>query len=140
MTLIELVIGIGIGVILICIIFPKDKTEKYSIDCFARQLVSDIRYVRNVNMNGNINLFIEQFPNSDPPKYILKENSNIVKTINLPRGSSLSCPSNIIRFKSDGTLNTKGETITISLDSTKVEITIVPFSGRVLLKEGKYAS
>ena len=58
----------------------------------------------------------------------------------MPNKSKLISPTNIIKFKSDGTLNGKGETISILLDDIKVEITIVPFSGRVLLKEGKYAS
>lgn len=140
MTLIELVIGIGLGIILICVVFPRNNVEKYNVDCFARQLVSDIRYVRAINMNGNTNLHIEQLPMSDPPKYSVKENAEIIKTISLPKGSKLICPSSIIKFKSNGSLSTKGETITILLKDIKLEITIVPIGGRVLLKEGKYAS
>lgn len=139
MTLIEFIIGIGISIILISMILPKNKTEKYIIDSFARQLVSDIRYVRNVNMNGDLSLYIEQLPLNNPPGYVLKNSSNIIKSMELPKESKLICPSNIIKFKSDGTLSTKGETIIILLDNISLEITIVPFSGRVLLKEGKYA-
>ncbi len=140
MTLVELVIGIGLSIILIYIVFPIAKIENHNVEYFARQLVSDIRYIRTINMNGNLNLHIEQTPSTDPPYYTIKDNSNIIKTINLPKGSKLTSPSNIIKFKSDGTLSTKGETITITLNKLKLEITIVPFSGRVLLKEGKYAS
>ena len=140
MNLIELIIGIGISIVLIYIIFPKYKTEKYIIDIFAKQLVSDIRYIRTTNMNGDLSVHIEQLPNSNPPKYVVKRDSTIIKSVNLPNKSKLICPTNIIKFKSDGTLNAKGETIAILLDDIKVEITIVPFSGRVLLKEGKYAS
>ncbi|MGL5715568.1 MAG: hypothetical protein ACRCXT_20450 [Paraclostridium sp.] len=140
MTLIELIIGIGITIILISIVFPKNKMEKYNLESFARQLVSDIRYVRNMNINGNSNYYIEQKSLENPPKYVLKKNSDTIKSVSLPKNSKLICPSNIIKFKSDGTLSTRGETIVISLESLRLEITIIPFSGRVLLKEGKYAS
>lgn len=138
MTLIELVIGIGIVLIAICISFPKDKAYKYQIDSFARQLVSDIRYVRSMNINGNMDLYLENIKIFDNPRYVIKDNSSIIKTVNLPKNSSLSAPTSIIKFKSDGTLNSKGETIIINSESRKIEITIVPFSGRVLLKEDKY--
>ncbi|MBC6003896.1 MAG: hypothetical protein E7C86_07650 [Paeniclostridium sordellii] len=138
MTLIELVIGVGIVLIAIAISFPKDKADKYQIDSFARQLVSDIRYVRSMNINGNMNLYLENIKVFDNPRYIIKNNSSIIKTVNLPKDSTLSAPTSIIKFKSDGTLNSKGETIIINSNNRKIEITIVPFSGRVLLKEDKY--
>ena len=61
MTLIELIIGIGISIVLIYIIFPKYKTEKYIIDIFAKQLVSDIRYIRTTNMNGDLSEWVQQY-------------------------------------------------------------------------------
>ncbi|MEG2983436.1 MAG: hypothetical protein RR835_01965 [Peptostreptococcaceae bacterium] len=140
MTLVEFVIGIGLIVMIMCISFPKDKVEKYEVDSFARQLVSDIRYVRSMNTNGNVDCYLENIKESDNSRYILKDSSKVIKTVYLPKNSTLKSPLSIIRFKSDGSLHSKGETISISTHDRNIEITIVPFSGRVLLKEGKYES
>ncbi|WP_195335709.1 hypothetical protein [Paraclostridium bifermentans] len=138
MTLVEVVIGIGIIMTILMISFPKEKSQKYEIDSFARQLVGDIRYVRSMNSNGNLSVFLENISTQDNPRYVIKENTDIVKTVYLPRNSSLSYPSSTIKFKSDGTLSSKGETIIIDSKDRKIKITIIPFSGRVLLKEDIY--
>lgn len=138
MTLVEVVIGIGIIMTILMISFPKEKSQKYEIDSFARQLVGDIRYVRSMNSNGNLSVFIENISTQDNPRYLIKENTDIVKTVYLPKNSSLSYPSSTIKFKSDGTLSSKGETIIIDSKDKKIKITIIPFSGRVLLKEDIY--
>lgn len=138
MTLVEVVIGIGIIMTILMISFPKEKSQKYEIDSFARQLVGDIRYVRSMNSNGNLSVFIENISTQDNPRYVIKENTDIVKTVYLPKNSSLSYPSSTIKFKSDGTLSSKGETIIIDSKYRKIKITIIPFSGRVLLKEDIY--
>ncbi len=138
MTLVEVVIGIGIIMTILMISFPKEKSQKYEIDSFARQLVGDIRYVRSMNSNGNLSVFLENISTQDNPRYVIKENTDIVKTVYLPKNSSLSYPSSTIKFKSDGTLSSKGETIIIDSKDRKIKITIIPFSGRVLLKEDMY--
>lgn len=138
MTLVEVVIGIGIIMTILMISFPKEKLQKYEIDSFARQLVGDIRYVRSMNSNGNLSVFLENISTQDNPRYVIKENTDIVKTVYLPKNSSLSYPSSTIKFKSDGTLSSKGETIIIDSKDRKIKITIIPFSGRVLLKEDIY--
>lgn len=138
MTLVEVVIGIGIIMTILMISFPKEKSQKYEIDSFARQLVGDIRYVRNMNSNGNLSVFLENISTQDNPRYVIKENTDIVKKVYLPKNSSLSYPSSTIKFKSDGTLSSKGETIIIDSKDRKIKITIIPFSGRVLLKEDIY--
>jgi Tfp pilus assembly protein FimT len=137
-TLVEVVIGIGIIMTILMISFPKEKSQKYEIDSFARQLVGDIRYVRSMNSNGNLSVFLENISTQDNPRYVIKENTDIVKMVYLPKNSSLSYPSSTIKFKSDGTLSSKGETIIIDSKDRKIKITIIPFSGRVLLKEDIY--
>jgi len=137
-TLVEVVIGIGIIMTILMISFPKEKSQKYEMDSFARQLVGDIRYVRSMNSNGNLSVFLENISTQDNPRYVIKENTDIMKTVYLPKNSSLSYPSSTIKFKSDGTLSSKGETIIIDSKDRKIKITIIPFSGRVLLKEDMY--
>lgn len=138
MTLVEIAIGIGIIMAILVISFPKEKSQKYEVDSFARQLVGDIRHVRTMNLNGNLNFCLENINSQDQPRYVIKEDSNIVKTVYLPKNSNLSYPSPTIKFKSDGTLNSKGETILINSKYRKIKVTIIPFSGRVLLKEEEY--
>lgn len=138
MTLVELVIGIGIIMAILVISFPKEKSQKYEVDSFARQLVGDIRYVRSMNLNGNLSFCLENINSQDQPRYVIKENASIIKTVYLPKNSNLSYPSSTIKFKSDGTLSSKGETILINSKDKKIKITIIPFSGRVLLKEDEY--
>ena len=138
MTLVEVVIGIGIIMTILMISFPKEKSQKYEMDSFARQLVGDIRYVRSMNSNGNLSVFLENISTQDNPRYVIKENTDIMKTVYLPKNSSLSYPSSTIKFKSDGTLSSKGETIIIDSKDRKIKITIIPFSGRVLIKEDMY--
>lgn len=138
MTLVEVVIGIGIIMSILMISFPKEKSQRYEIDSFARQLVGDIRYVRSMNSNGNLSIYLQNIISKENPRYVIKENDNVLKTVYLPKNSNLSYPSSTIKFKSDGTLSSKGETIIIQSKHIKVKITIIPFSGRVLLKEGIY--
>ena len=58
MTLVELVVGISIIVLITTLCFPKVSIEKYQVNSFVKQLCSDIRYVRNINMMGNTNAYI----------------------------------------------------------------------------------
>ncbi|WP_373601574.1 Tfp pilus assembly protein FimT/FimU [Paraclostridium bifermentans] len=138
MTLVELIITLSIMVIIIYIVFPKDNIQKYELDSFARQFASDIRYVRSININGNENFYLENIKSSNDSRYVIKDNSEIIKTVYLPQNSTLTSTYPIIKFKSDGTLNSIGETMTLKSAYRTIEITIIPFSGRVLLKEGKY--
>ena len=50
MTTIELVITISIIAIISSICFMKYENDSYKIESFARELCSDIRYVRRENM------------------------------------------------------------------------------------------
>ena len=55
MTTIELVITISIISIISSICFMKYENNSYKIESFARELCSDIRYVRRENMLDNKN-------------------------------------------------------------------------------------
>ncbi len=138
MTLLELIMTLSIMVMVVYVVFPKDNIQKYELDSFARQFASDIRYVRSININGNENFYLENIKSTDESRYVIKDNSKIIKTVYLPRNSYLVSTYPIIKFKSDGTLNSRGETIILKSEYREIEITIIPFSGRVLLKEGKY--
>ena len=137
MTLVELVISISIILLISTLCFPKLNINKYKIDLFTKQLCSDIRYIRNENMLGNLNAYI-YYNNDKINSYIVRNDGKDLKKVTLPKETKLSYDQSRIRFKRDGTPDPKGQTIIIYNKDVKKEITIVPVSGRVLLKEGKY--
>ncbi|MGL4913482.1 MAG: pilus assembly FimT family protein [Romboutsia sp.] len=137
MTLIELVVAISVMVLVSTLCFSKDDNNKHQINSFAKQLCSDIRYVRKCNMLGDLNTYIYYKKDNDKTSYILRSDFKDVKEIDLPNGSKLIGLSKIL-FNTNGSPNPKGQTIEIISNSIQKQITIVPVSGRVLLKEGKY--
>lgn len=139
MTLIELVVSISILIIISTLCFFNGDNSNHQLNSFTKQLCSDIRYVRRCNMLGDLNTYIYYKEKNKQISYILRSNAEDVKEIALPKGSKLVGISNI-SFKQDGTPIKKGSTIKIYNNSIKKEITIVPVSGRVLLKEDKYES
>ena len=90
MTLVELVVGISIIVLITTLCFPKVSIEKYQVNSFIKQLCSDIRYVRNINMMGNTNAYIFLEKNDDDISFILNENNKDIKQVNLPKNCNFS--------------------------------------------------
>lgn len=137
MTLIELVVAISVMVLASTLCFSNDDKSKHRINSFATQLCSDIRYVRKCNMLGDLNTYIYYKENDNKISYILRSDFKDVKEIYLPEGSKLIGLTKIL-FNINGSPNPKAQTIEIISNSIKKQITIVPVSGRVLLKDGKY--
>jgi hypothetical protein len=137
-TLVELIVSMAIMLIALGVVFPKDYEEKYLINSFAKQLISDIRYVRSCNMNGN-SAYILLLNEDKKYGYGLREDGKYLKTIYLPEGIRLvdNISTSKINFSINGSPS-KGRTITIKSNTLYKEITITPSSGRVLLKEGQY--
>lgn len=136
-TVIELVVSISIILLITTICFPKDNLENHKINLFARQLCSDIRYVRRINMFSNYNTYIYYIKQEEQEGYVLRKDGKNVKSIVLPRKVRIARSIETIKFKSDGSPQ-KSTTIEIYNDRLNKTITITPVSGRVLLKEGKY--
>ena len=58
MSTLELIVTISIIVIMSSICFMKYEGDNYKIEFFAKELCSDIRYVRRENMLNNPNVYI----------------------------------------------------------------------------------
>ena len=138
MTLVELVITISIILLITTIYFPKVNIEKYQVNSFTKQLCSDIRYVRNLNKMGNTNTYIYLNKSEEGSSFTLNENRKDIKKVYLPKTCKIAYTRPMIKFRGGGTPYPSGTTIRIIYKDTKKEITIVPISGRVLIKEGKY--
>lgn len=138
MTLIELVVSISILSILATLSFSKDNLDKHYINSFVKQMSSDIRYVRKSNMLGDLktNVYIKK--EQDIYSYTLRIRGKDIKEIKLPKNTYVICNQNKIVFKKDGSPLQNGQTIQIKNKDINKKITIVPISGRVLIKEGKY--
>ena len=74
MTLVELVITLSIILLITTLCFPSDNVEKYQVNSFIKQLCSDIRYVRNINMMGNTNAYVYLNNNDEGSSFTLNEN------------------------------------------------------------------
>ena len=129
MTLVEVIIGITILSLIATMSFTKINLSNYKVNAFAKQMASDIRYVRKINRLGKQN---------NTKGYILRENGEDIKSVFLPEGVDLRCPVSKIFFKTNGCFYIGGTTISIIQKNNYTEITIVPTSGRVLIKEGIY--
>jgi Tfp pilus assembly protein FimT len=137
-TLIEVIITLGIITMISSIVLSNFYIDRYKINSFTKQLCSDIRYVRARNMSSDFSTYIYYKNEDNVISYVLREDGNDIKQVSLPKNTKLSYAISKIIFKQDGTINGIGETITVTFEGKNTEITIVPFSGRVLLKEGIY--
>ena len=142
MTTLELIISISIIVIIASICFMKFEGDNYKIEAFAKTLCSDIRYVRRENMLNNPNVYIKFINENNKWSYTLRKNKKEDKRVWLPENINLKFPigkdSSLISFYTNGTYKNGGGTITINKGNNYKYITIVPASGRVLYKEGRY--
>ncbi|WP_195939757.1 pilus assembly FimT family protein [Romboutsia sp. 1001713B170131_170501_G6] len=138
MTLVELVVCISIMILVSTLYFFYDNLDKYYINSFTKQLTADIRYVRRVNMLGDLSTYIYYDLNNKNKSYILKSQGEIKKEVSLPNETKIEYGESKIIFRTDGSPDRRGQTIRVYKGNIKKEITIVPISGRVLLKEGKY--
>lgn len=142
MSTIELIVAMSIIVILSTMCFMKYEGDNYKIELFARQLCSDIRYVRRENMLNNPNVYIRFVKEDNKWSYILQRNKKEDKRVYLPENINLNYPinesSSFISFNTSGLYKNGGVTISINKGNDYKYITIVPVSGRVLYKEGIY--
>ncbi|MEJ8553641.1 hypothetical protein [Tepidibacter sp. Z1-5] len=139
--MIELLITISLIIIISSIAIYKISIRDYKIDSFARQLCSDIRYTRMKNMNYDESVKICYEESEEGTiAYLLKESEKIKKKVELPQNTEMIRGVEVINFGLRGVLRRKGETIKIKdkINNKIKIITIVPFSGRVLIKEGLY--
>lgn len=137
-TLVEIIIGITILALIGTISFSKFDLSNYKINSFMRQLASDMRYVRKMNKIGNNSVYIVLEKGNGKNGYVLRENGQIAKTVYLPKNIGLECSQSKLSFNGSGYFNGGGTTISIIKKQGFIQMTVVPVSGRVLIKEGIY--
>ncbi|MCP2239334.1 prepilin-type N-terminal cleavage/methylation domain-containing protein [Thermoanaerobacterium thermosaccharolyticum] len=146
-TYIELITVISILSIIVLITVPKtdffdSKTSEMRLRMVAYELISDIRYVQYKNIYENESLYLTL--QSDHKGYFIYKPGAMVKRIKtkiLPDGITVYW--NIhenpleISFSDQGAPIPGGCTISLFNSNKKVEITILPATGRTMIK-GNY--
>jgi prepilin-type N-terminal cleavage/methylation domain-containing protein len=134
-TIIELIIILAILAILIAFAIPKIDCCNFHLKTQGRLLCSEIRQIKILRMTVGEQHKITLSPN----KYTIQNGTKDIKTIKLMPGYQLlyDLNRNKIMFQYSGAPMYGGSTIRIrnKKNGKYIELTIVPASGRVLLKE-----
>ncbi|WIV11008.1 type II secretion system protein [Proteiniborus sp. MB09-C3] len=140
MTLIELLLVISILALSLSIVIPKIEKRDYHLMTSSRMLRDDIRNIRYMKMAEGKNLKISLESN----QYKVIENLKVIKRVQLEKDFKITYTETFrggdISFSYNGAPTYGGGTITI-FDNKKnkyCEITIVPATGRILLKDEIY--
>ena len=139
-TLIELIIVLAvIGIILSMAVYGHSFSGNHTLLFYARQLSNDIINIRQKSMTTGVIDTIYLNYNG----YIIKNNTNVQKQVVYKQNYEIYWTAEggrEISFGYDGQILGKGNTITVKNTKTgrKMDITIVPGSGRVLLYDKIY--
>lgn len=137
MTLIELLLVISIIALSLSIVIPKIERRDYKLMTSSRMLRDDIRTVRYEKMveGKNIKILLEK------SQYSVMKNLKVIKRVKLEKDYKITYTNTFkggdIIFGYNGAPTYGGGTITIFDDRTNkyCEITIIPATGRILLKK-----
>ncbi len=138
MTLIELLLVISILALSLAIVMPKIERRDYHLMTSSRALRDEIRNIRYMKMTEGRSYLISL----EGTQYTLKEGVKVIKRVKLEKDFKITnnFPKGEIFFSYNGAPTYGGGTITI-FDNKRnkyCEITIVPATGRILLKDEIY--
>lgn len=133
LTIVELVIVIAMLGILTSVCIPKNKIKDYRLHSQALTLTNDIRMIRYLMMTEGESYYIS-FSYTD---YYVMNSLKIVKNVklgdNIWMGNNMT---NNVRFSYNGSPKKAGSIMMKDTTTNKrYDITIVPYTGRVLLTE-----
>lgn len=127
-TLIELLVVLGLLAIISAIVIPKIDRNFAYVDSYTKDLVYDIRYVRENAMQGKSDCSIKfNFGSGESGYYVVKIAGNIIETKKLKSGFEIkhvSGSSSEITFRADGVIHTGSQIVEITGngDSKKINI------------------
>ncbi|SNX55343.1 prepilin-type N-terminal cleavage/methylation domain-containing protein [Thermoanaerobacterium sp. RBIITD] len=144
LTLIELITVLSILAVTVLITLPttnffKAKISHFRLNMIANELINDIRYVQQKNIYENEKLYLS-IQTDHSGYYINKPGtmSKRIKTKILPDGITIYSNNSMdISFSDQGAPISGGCTIYLYNSNKKIEITILPATGRVMIK-GNY--
>ncbi|MCK9216718.1 MAG: hypothetical protein M0P77_02180 [Firmicutes bacterium] len=134
-TLVELIVVIGFLGLLFSIVLPRIDKSPYILLYSAKTLRDDIRCIRYTAMTENPGARIVL----DKYSYKILNGTKIVSTVNLNNGFYIkqNFSRSSIAFDYKGTPVHGGGTVSIVDENSKkyCEITVVPDTGRILMKD-----
>lgn len=143
LTLIELVTVLAIFTVLVLIAIPSidffdAANSNVRLNIIAHEVVDDLRYIQHTSIFEKENLYFEIKP--DRTGYFINryDNNRNVKMKDMPEGIIIE--KNIkkeISFNQMGVPSTGGCTITLKNDKKEIYITVLPATGRIMIK-GNY--
>lgn len=138
LTLAELIVVIGVLAMILSMAIPKIQKNSFVHLAISRTVRDDLRSTRYIKMSEgkDYRIVFQKY------SYYILEGSKLRKTITLDKGYSIAqnFKSNEIKFKYNGVPEAGGGTVIILDDGTKkyCEVTVVPATGRILLKNKIY--
>lgn len=138
LTLIELIIVIGVLAMILSMAMPKIKKNRFTHLAISQTVRNDIRSVRYIKMTEgkDYRIVFQKY------SYFILEGPKLKKTITLDKGYSIAqnFTGNEIKFNYNGVPETSGGTVIILDIKAKkyCEVTVVPATGRILLKNKIY--
>ncbi len=135
LTVIELIVVVGFLGLLFSIVIPKIDKSPYYILADARTIRNDLREIKYMAMTeGDANLRIV----FDKYSYSIREGSKIKEKVYLNPGFKINnnFNNNTVSFAYSGSPSNGGGTVTVFDEVSKkyCEITVVPDTGRILMK------
>ncbi|MDD4600415.1 hypothetical protein SDC9_05989 [bioreactor metagenome] len=135
-TVIEIIIVIAILGVFAGLALPavNNMIAKQNLDTSAQILASDLRWVQQLCINTTPDTLFPQIkPLSN--KYIVKKGSNVIKTVNLPDGITISGPQTLT-FSINGTPLTDNQPLPATLlltskNTTNIRHVIISTVGRI---------
>lgn len=133
-TLVELIVVIGVLALLLSMAIPRIDKNRFTLLAISRTMKDDIRSVRYIKMTEgkDYRIVFQKY------SYFILEGPKLIKEVTMGKGYSIAqnFKGSEIKFSYNGSPETNGGTVTILDDEAKkyCEITVIPATGRVLLK------
>lgn len=134
LTLVELIVVIGVLAMILSMAIPKIQKNRFVHLAISRTVRDDLRSTRYIKMSEgkDYRILFQKY------SYYILEGSKLRKTITLDKGYSIAqnFKGSEIKFDYNGVPVVGGGTVVILDDGTKkyYEVTVVPATGRILLK------
>ncbi len=133
-TLVELIIVLSIITIISFITLPKvNIVERYKLKSTAYAVAEDLKYTQKLAINENIT---HHFKTTNDLYFIRKDGVSIgsTKKVYIPNDIKFENTSKDISYTSKGT-PVLGGAITLSSRNYKIQITVIPATGRITVYE-----
>ncbi|MGB9779466.1 prepilin-type cleavage/methylation domain-containing protein [Caldanaerobacter sp.] len=140
LTLIELISTLAILFLIFLLVIPSTSfldasKSNLSLKVLAEEVVKDLRYIQQKSIFEREILYFDVAEGGRGYYLIAYNDNRIIKERKFPQGVTIEKNiSKEISFKETGVPSSGGCTITLKNENKKIEITILPATGRIMMK------